>query len=181
MLISVLVLAATSLADPCHAQIPAGLRPLLLTQYREHRLPSAADTSPDVLARAFKKPNPNPKCILVARDDFNGDGREDVATLMPLRVGSREAVLVVAIRVGSSWRFTTLLDQPFPMEAAYVDRAPPGRTYRQSRAFDGEAIQLPAVKSLRPRHVGIAFGVQEAWEICFFLERGEWLRVYTST
>jgi hypothetical protein len=113
------IIVAITLGDACHARIPAPVQELLINQFPAHRLPEATDTDPDVLREEFSLPNSASPCVLVASGDFNGDGQEDLAALLPERAGEK-TLLVVAMQTRDGWLAESLFEHWLPRGALYV-------------------------------------------------------------
>jgi hypothetical protein len=92
-------------SDACRSQIPGGLGQILQRHFPERRLPSVSDSSSeDVQSDRAGGGN---GCLLVQRDDFDGDGREDTAVGLPPRAG-RAPVVAVALKRDRGWAISTI-------------------------------------------------------------------------
>lgn len=68
--------------DSCAALVPDALRPVLAQRFPDARLPLVTDSREESRSYALSKGN---ACLLIAKADFDGDGRTDLVLLLPAK------------------------------------------------------------------------------------------------
>jgi hypothetical protein len=161
--------------DACRSQIPEALSQAFRRRFPERRLPSVSDSSSeDVQSDRTGGGN---GCLLVQRDDFDGDGREDIAVgLAPL--AGRAPVVAVALKRDRGWAISTIRAWVDDIDRLYVASAPPG-IHRGTAALD-TPLRPNERKSLRCDHVAVVVGATESTAITYCYARGKWLYVWVS-
>jgi hypothetical protein len=137
--------------DACRNQIPRALGLALQRQFPKRHLPSVSDSSrEDVQSNQTRGGN---GCLLVARADFDGDGREDIAIGLPPRAG-RAPLVAVALKRDPGWTVSTIRSWVNDIGRLYVDSAPPGIHHRVT------SLDVPLKQnereSLRCDHAAVA-------------------------
>jgi hypothetical protein len=163
-----------AIADPCVDRIPKTLQVLLQRQFPGERLPLASDSDAEDLRYAAQRGN---RCLLATVADLDGDGRPDVALVLPARDGSGYR-LVAALQAGERYRVQSLGTADGPVRSLYVEMAPPG-TYRQTEAFPF-APAPGLAEQVDTRHQGFYFGRVESAADVYVLKQGQWLHVHVS-
>lgn len=173
-LMSLLMAAGEGAAvvDPCTTLLPPGLARELEIRFPESRPPLAADSDKENRQFAAGKGN---VCLSMAKADFNGDGRPDLALILPAKDGEEYRLVVVLggsegfdVRVLGSWTGS--------VRELYVDVAQPG-IYTQTEACPFRP-ERGVVETISSRHQGFYFGQVESAADVYFLDGSQWRRVH---
>ena len=162
-------------SDACRSQIPEGLGQALQRHFPERRLPSVSDSSSEDVQS--DRTGGGDGCLLVQRDDFDGDGRKDIAAGLPPRAG-RAPVVAVALKRDRGWAISTIRAWVDDISRLYVASAPPG-IHRRTVALD-RPLSPNERKSLRCDHVAVVVGAIESTAIAYCYVHGRWLYVWVS-
>lgn len=163
------VRGAVMASDACDKVVPSSLRALLARRFPEYRVSREVDThGPCVEDR--KRSNEN-MCLLATRGDFDGDGRQDFAVLMPSRTASAPPTLIVALRRRRTWKIEQL--------KVGTDRAV--HHFVISTLHSGMYRETPAVRRadetqrvVRSRCNGVAMSACDTWTNGYFREDSKW-------
>lgn len=172
MALALLLLSSTAIADPCVDKLPPDLRQLLLVRFPHERLPSSSDTPADAYPAGQTHPD---KCLLVARADVDGDGRDDMMLVLPSK-SQRSYRLVAAVHRAEGWRIDALGSWRLLYHYMYVDVASPG-LYKHTNDYPytpGEG----GVERFDAKHPGFEFGKIEAQADDYFFDGHRWLYVH---
>lgn len=173
-LISILLAAGVDAAvsDPCRALVPQDVSRKLAIRFPDSRLPLATDSDEENRGFAAEKGN---ACLSITRADFDGNGRPDMALLLPSKDGGEYRLVVVLGKpAGFDVREVALLKGSIRM--LYVDVAAPG-TYRQTEAYPFQPVQ-GVVETFVSQRPGFYFGQVESAADAYFLDHAQWLRVH---
>lgn len=145
ILAMLLATSAGASADPCQALLPAALTRQLEAENTLHRIPRAGDATCPLLKRKHA-------CLLATAGDFNGDGQQDYAVIMPFQKGAGPPRFLVAFGDGGGWK----LHQITVVHLQTIDRfiistLPPG-PYRETAAVLPSGV---TGRSLRTKTDGI--------------------------
>ena len=155
-------------ADPCVKLIPSDLAQVLEHRFPHERLPLSTDTNEDGRRKAASRGN---ACVLVARADFDGNGRRDLVMLLPGKSGASYR-LVVVLDNPSGYSVTSLLSRKEPVGNMYVDLAEAGSyAHTDAYAFSPEPGSVERIVS--PRE-GFWFGRLEGGAGVYFFRKGRW-------
>jgi hypothetical protein len=162
-----LLLAASAWGDdPCVSQIPTELRALIEKEFPQYRLPLLVDDSPG---------GPPGMCHGTSTGDFDGDGQGDVAVLLR---STTDTMLIACLRVGSTWRLTSLRTLGAQGQAApFVATAKPG-AYAQFEHT--EKLERGEVRSFHSTHDGILTGTAESSLVGYFWTKAGWVHVWLA-
>ena len=162
-------------SDACRSQIPQALGEALHRRFPERHLPLVSDSDPEDIQS--NRARGGTGCLLVSRDDFDGDGREDIAIGLPPNAG-RAPLVAVALKREAGWAISTLRDFVGDIGRLYVESAPPGR---HTRAGDLDNPLKPSEReSLRCNHAAVDVGITESTGIANCYVQGRWLYVWFS-
>jgi len=116
-------------------------------------------------------------CLAIARADFDGNGRSDIALILPTKDGAGYRLVVV---LGGSGGFDVrdLGAWKGSVRTLYVDVAPAG-TYRHTEAYPFRPESGVAEMIVSP-HQGFYFGKAESAADVYFLEGARWRRVHVA-
>ncbi len=161
--------------DACRNQIPQALGVALQHRFPKRHLPSVSDSSrEDVQSNQARGGS---GCLLVARADFDGDGREDIAIGLPPRTG-RAPLVAVALKRDPGWTVSTIRSWVNDIGSLYVDSAPPGMHHRNA------SLDVPLKQnereSLRCDHAAVVVGATESTGIANCYVKGRWLYVWVT-
>ncbi|WNL45780.1 hypothetical protein RKE25_20590 [Dyella sp. BiH032] len=158
--------------DPCHSLVPPELERKLEERYPDVRLRLAADSDAENLRYATKQ---GKTCLLVAQADADGDGRADLALVLPKKAGVGYR-FVVALNKPSGFELRELNAWTGPVTRLYVDVAPPG-TYEHTEAYP--FLPSPGVaETIVSKLPGFYFGTVESAAVVYFLQHDQWLLVH---
>ncbi len=158
--------------DSCIGLVPDAVKRVLAQRFPDARLPLATDSREESRRYAEIKGN---ACLLIARGDFDGDGRPDLVLLLPAK-RAEDFRLLVTLNETSGFKVTDLGSWTGPVADLFVDVAPAGTyTHTEAYAFQPEP---GAVESITSAHEGFYFGKIEAAADVFFIDRGQWRHVH---
>ncbi len=163
------------IGDPCRKQIPHELGLALERRFPQNRLPLLSDSGREDVQ--YNQTRGGTGCLLVARADFDGDGREDAAVGLPSRA-SRSPRVAVALRRDAGWAISTLRDFVDDVGRLYVDSVPPGK-YTRAVELDSP-LEPNERESLRCDHAAVVVGATESTGIANCYVKGRWLYVWFS-
>jgi hypothetical protein len=166
-----LVVSSAAFADPCTDSIPEWIGQLLVQQFPEERLPLSTDTDEQI--RKIEERNGR-RCLLVTTSDFNADGQNDWALLLPSRKGGGYR-LVAVVSQGKGYAVSSLLTWSGTYENMSLSVALPG-VHRHTDAY-AYSPEPGAVESLDTRRHGFYFGQEEAAASAYFLTARGWVFV----
>jgi len=173
-LISLLMAAGVdaAIADPCAALVPQDLARKLEIRFPDSRLPRATDSDEENRQFAAEKGN---ACLSIARGDLDGDGRPDMALILPAKNGG-EYRLVVVLGGSGGFDVQELGSWKGSVRTLYVDVAPPG-TYHHTEAYPFRPAPGVAETIVSQRQ-GFYFGQVESAADAYFLDHTQWRRVH---
>jgi hypothetical protein len=158
--------------DACAAMVPAVLGQELAQRFHDARLPLTTD-SPS--ARRKVPGEGGSTCPLIARADFNGDGRSDFVLILPKKAAPGYR-LIVAVDSPGGFKVNGLESSNAPVVNLFVDVAKPG-TYSHTDAYAFKPSP-GAVENIANDCAGFWFGELEAAADVYFIKKGRWLRVH---
>jgi hypothetical protein len=175
--------SAPRVVDPCTNAVPTSLARTLAKANPGYRLPSRSDEGHDIPAPllAAARRSGSGECMAVAAGDFDGDGHQDFALLLPraeFSVASAPVRLVVAMRRGNDWSLRQLPSSCGSAEWCYVGVVEPG-TYRRTASMP-EPLAPGEVRILALSHQGLSTGKLESTCTIFGLTRGAWSHVWVA-
>ena len=100
-----LTASAQAVADACMARIPATVAQALTQRFPDHRLPLVTDSLDEDVR--FEREKGRSGCLLVASDDFDGDGQKDFAVGLVPKKGQAPLV-AIALNRKNEWLTTTV-------------------------------------------------------------------------
>jgi hypothetical protein len=155
--------------DACRLQIPPLLVRQLEARYPKNRLPSASDSRSMCVKDHVRRGTGN--CLLVTSGDFDGNGQEDIAVLMPAVKKRVAPKLVAARRLGSDWKLEEVPAGPYGAVERLVLTSLPPHDYKETPAApqSGETRRV-----LRLDHDGLGLQVCDSWMNGYFRVRGKW-------
>jgi hypothetical protein len=175
LLILATLLAVKAPTDRCRPLIERSLAKAQVVSYPDYRLPRSSD-QPEYNV-SYNRKHGGTGCLGVASGDFDGDGRGDVALLLPAKARS-EVLVVVALRRGSTWVLEALRKWEGSAASYYVEALPPGR---YESLFWGEATpESGEVEALQSSNDGVATGQLESTQLSYFRSDGAWTFAWTS-
>jgi hypothetical protein len=168
--------AATG-TDPCAVLMPHGLATQLLKRFHGVRLPSYRDSS-EIDVQGDKNGG-GTGCLLVATGDFDGDGLEDVAVLLPSKKPGGSTILVAARRRPSGgWLIDELRSWGSGPRGFFVSTVAPGE-YTTTEAVQGGSEPNEVTKFVA-RNPGVVSGLTEASGVAYFWDGSKWVHVWVS-
>ena len=175
LLIALLALNAPhpAMVDSCTELVPKPLARMLEQRFPDTRLPLVTDSLVEDRGYTASKGN---ACLLIARADFDGDGRSDFVLLLPAKTG-KDYHLVVALNKPSGFKVTEIGSWTEPVTGLFVDTAPPG-TYTHTNDYEFQP-EPGVAERIVSSHEGFYFGRVEAAADVYFLDHGQWRRVHT--
>lgn len=158
--------------DPCASLVPVEFERKLEERYPDVRLPLATDSDEGNRRYAAKQ---GIACLLVTQADVDGDGRSDLALVLPKKVGPGYR-FVVALNKPSGFEIRELDAGAVPVTRLFVDVAAAG-IYEHTEAypFRPSPSVVERIVSHKP---GFYFGTVESAADVYFLQRGQWLLVH---
>jgi len=115
-------------------------------------------------------------CLLVARADFDGDGSEDVAVLLPSRHAKRVPKLIVVLARGRRWRLEELRIGTITNVNHFVIGAIRPGTYTETDAIPHKG-KAPSVTSSA---FGVTMSSCDSWSNGYFRVNGKWMSIALS-
>jgi hypothetical protein len=158
--------------DSCVELVPDALRQVLMRRFPDARLPLTTDSREESRRYAVSKGN---ACLLIAKADFDGDGRPDLVLLLPAK-RAKDFRLVVALNEKSGFTVTDLGSWAEPVTDLFVDAAPSG-TYTHTEAYPFQP-EPGAAERVTSAHEGFYFGQIEAGADVYFVDHGQWRHVH---
>jgi hypothetical protein len=158
--------------DACASLVPLELERQLEERFPDVRLPLAADS--DAEDRQYAT-NHGKACLLVAQADADGDGRADLALILPRKSGEGYR-FVVALNKPSGFDIRELDTRAAPVAHLYVDVAAAG-AYRHTEAYPFRPSP-GVVEQISSEHPGFYLGTVESAADVYFLRHGKWLLVH---
>lgn len=164
--------AANPSPDACTSLVPVGLERKLEERYPDVRLPLVADSDDEDRAYASKQ---GKACLLIAQADVDGDGRIDLALVLPKKAGVGYRFVVVLNKL-SGFELRELATWTGPVTHSYVDVAPAG-IYQHTEAYPFRPSP-GVVEQIDSKKPGFYFGTMESAADVYFLQRGQWVLVH---
>jgi hypothetical protein len=174
LLVVALALAApnTMPTDACVTLVPDALRQELARRFHDVRLPLASDSPSEDSKNASAHAD---ACVLIAKADFNGDGKPDLVLVLPRKEAAGYR-LVVALNSPAGFKVMSLESWHAPVTNLNIDVATPGTySHTEAYAFQPEAGVAERIVSAR---AGFWFGEREGGADVYFLKDGRWIRVH---
>ena len=162
--IATLTAASPQTPDACRAQIPTDLKQTLANFYPQYRLPQASDQDADDVQGY----SGGTGCLGVAKGDFDGDKRVDIALLLSGKERLRTR-LVVALRGEDRWRLELIDTWVESITTQYIHYIAPG-TYESG--FEQRKVTSPTD--------GFAIGTIESTSYYFFRLKGRWTSLWMA-
>ncbi len=145
---SLLLLVTAASGDACRVQIPQSVSAAITasdSRWLGLELPLETDNRPEDVASDRKHGGTG--CLGVAKAEFDGDGKRDIALVTITPHG--EVVLVAALARGNSWKIEIVsYTHYFGREFVVITTAPPGRY-----SPDPKDTKLSTPVDLRPVQV----------------------------
>jgi len=166
-------LPAAGRMDICEQRVPASLKRLIDTKFPGFRLPRLSDQDADIT----KTPRRS-GCLIIARGDFDGDGRQDIALLL-VGAKSNAVRLVAGLR-----RDTSLAIYPLPtwcetIRTCYVQSEKLG-LFKRTEALDMPLSSPDEREEIESRTENVLSGTLEATGIIYVYSNGKWHYVWIS-
>jgi hypothetical protein len=163
---------AASGPDACAVLVPRGVVQRLQKKYPTHRIPLAADSHSSCVRNRVRAGAGG--CPLVTSGDFDGDGYDDLAVLLPAKQGKYPPKLVVAMRLRKAWTIEEVPMGTDPQIRRLVLETLPPQLYQDSPAVTSNP------RSIRTDHDGLAMSACESWSNGYFRVDGKWKRLSLS-
>jgi hypothetical protein len=160
--------------DDCGTQLPASLARAVAAEFPAYRLPRQSD-SDSTCVEDHRRAHRN-LCLLIARADFDGDGREDVAVLLPSRRAKTPPKLVVALARGKRWQLEELRIGNDPSVRHFVIGTIRPGTYTETDAIPHKG-KAPAVTTTA---YGVMMAACDSWSNGYFRVQGKWTSIALS-
>lgn len=176
--ILLLIFSSSSVAatpKECVEKISPNLVKLLESKFPELRIPRLIDLDQQSIRSDLDSGGYG--CYAVTTGDFDGDGRQDVATL--LVSATKEAQLVVALRRGNDWKLRKLPTFCETIQFCYVEAEKAG-TYMRTQAAEDPITRKNERSRLSSRHTSVRSGTLESTGIVYVYSNGRWLYVWVS-
>lgn len=151
---------------------PSNWSASLEERYPDVRLPLATDSDEGNRRYAAKQ---GKACLLVAQADVDGDGRSDLALVLPKKTGSGYR-FVVALNKSSGLEISELDAREGPVTRLFVDVAAAG-LYEHTEAYPFRPSP-GVVERIDSHKPGFCFGTVESAADVYFFQRGQWLLVH---
>ena len=174
VLLAVALHGSTAGSDACASLVPPALRAVLTTAYPDHRLVLGTDHDHYHVQQSRK--NGGSACLGVARADFDGDGKRDLAVLLA-SAKKMETLLIAALRDGSGWKLELVETEDVAVRSKYVGTVKPGT--HEARHY-GEPPLPNQLEKITSRTFGIDTGMLESTARFFFRIDGRWVFVWMA-
>ena len=178
---TLVLLALAARGDACYQQVPKSLREAMTAPVSGGaglELPNEADNLPEDIAEDRK--NGGTGCLGVAKADFDGDGKQDIALVTTDSHG--EVVLVAALARGRSWKIEIVEYTHYAGRECVVIRPARRALYSTDRSDRRDGIWT-AVSPVDLKVWGLSVGDHDASsgpDLLYRLEEGRWRRVYSA-
>jgi|GEM_PF-2031990 len=160
--------------DACKKLLPAELVSALAKRFHEYRTPQEGDNLTEDVRWAIEHGASG--CLGVGSGDFYGDGNVQWVVALRSKEKAESALIVVARKTRSGWRFDELLDWPKLASRLFVGRALPGKYERGERypatGNEPERLMCP--------HDAVAIGETEASQVNYCHVEGRWVSITVS-
>lgn len=160
--------------EACNRLLPKELTYALVKRFGEYRPPQENDNLAEDVRRAVEHGATG--CLGADYGDFYGDGSAQWVVALRSKKDAESALIVVARKSHSGWRFEELAVWPSLGSRLYVGRTPTGHYDRGERdpITENEPQQLTCV------HDAVAIGETEANQINYCHVEGKWVSITVS-
>lgn len=165
--------ASARTQDACEGLVPPALGALLSSQHLAHRLPLVADSG-ESLCRRDRIRAGRSECLLATTADFDGNGQDDYAVLMPpLKAGEAPLLVTAFGQNGGGWKLRQLKVGMRRPEGLVLSVLKPGE-YGETPAVLPDGVSGRKVSS---RHSGLLFGLCDSWAEGYFYLGDGWYSI----
>ena len=142
------------------------------------QLPLASRFRRDQDEVSYNRNNDGDGCILVARGDYDGDHKQDVALILTKKKGDG-TLLIAALRRSEEWDIAELPSWCGPIGRCFVMSSRPG-TYKMTESFDYTTLHPDSREEMTTTTEVIYSGKTESSGITYGLIGKIWVHVWVS-
>jgi hypothetical protein len=154
--------------------MPEELASALAKRFREHRPPQENDNLPEDVRWALEHGASG--CLGAESGDFYGDGSIQWVVALRSKEKAESALIIVARKSRSGWRFDELLGWPNRASRLFVGRVLPGKYERGERY----PVTTNEPERLTCPHDAVAIGETEASQVNYCHVEGKWVSITVS-
>ncbi len=158
--------------DRCASMIPDALRSDINRKFPTYRIPRVSDPSCEEVRRNLRSGGSG--CLSVTEGDYDGDGRGDVAVILPSTTKPKGILLVVGRRVtAGAWEVEGLVSWERSIGSLSARTLRP-ESYQATPIIEGEELEAGEVRSVVSRVDGIEIGLLESSSVGYFYDGRSW-------